>query len=73
MQNKLGKILIFCAILEVNDGKSRIRIRKSSVRIQGAETVPKCHGSGIHTALKVCHVIVLCCSTTTCSGRSWMG
>ncbi len=33
-QNKLEKNLFFVGILEVTDEKSRIRIRKSSVRIQ---------------------------------------
>jgi hypothetical protein len=33
--NKLGKKVFFGGILEVTDDKSRIRIRKSSVRIQG--------------------------------------
>ncbi len=35
-QNKLEKDLFFVGILEVTDEKSRIRIRKSSVRIQSS-------------------------------------
>jgi hypothetical protein len=42
------KSIFFAVILEVTDGKRRIhiRIRKSSARIQGSGSVPKCHGSG---------------------------
>ncbi len=41
-QNKLESY--FFSIFEFTDEKSQIRIRKSSVRIQGSESVPKCHG-----------------------------
>ncbi len=40
------KKLFFVGILEVTDEKNRIRIRKSSIRIQGSGYVSKCHGSG---------------------------
>jgi hypothetical protein len=40
------KLIFFCwPILKATDGKSRIRIRKSSVWIQGSGSAPKFHGS----------------------------
>jgi hypothetical protein len=45
-QKNLEKNLFFSGILKVTDEKSRIRIRKSVVRIQGSESgsVPECQG-----------------------------
>jgi hypothetical protein len=39
------KIIIFVRILKVFDEKSRIRKRKSVVRIRGSGSAPKSHGS----------------------------
>jgi hypothetical protein len=52
ISKQIRKKRFFVGILEVTGEKSRIRIRKSSVRIQGsgagagAGSVPKYHGSG---------------------------
>ena len=39
-QIKLEKIIFFVGILEVTDEKSQIRIRKTSIRIQGSRSIP---------------------------------
>jgi hypothetical protein len=45
MKKPSGKNLFFVGILSANDEKSRIRIRKSVVRITGSGSVHQCHGS----------------------------
>jgi hypothetical protein len=46
MKNTLKKNLFFAGILSATDEKTRIRIRKSVVRIRGSGRIrPKCHRS----------------------------
>jgi hypothetical protein len=44
-KNIFKKELLFVDIMSATDKKSRIRIRKSAVRIPGSGSMPKCHGS----------------------------
>jgi hypothetical protein len=45
ISKKTCKNKYFLLVLKVTDEKSRIRIRKSVVRIRGSGSVPKGHGS----------------------------